>query len=200
MVSTQKRPAGIQVDFQTDLTGPILVGTFGLTISMAPRLIKRWAGMIPLARRILRRPGASAAGNGAGIAPRPQSFHFPAGHFYSPVPSLDEVERDAERIFSVPNELPGIDLNIDEQLSTLSAMAEYYHELPFQAEKSRGLRYSFRNPMFGYSDAICLYGMIRHLKPKRIIEVGAGYSSCVMLDTNERFFEHTISCTFIEPN
>jgi hypothetical protein len=79
-------------------------------------------------------------------------------------------------------------------------LAEYSDEIPFQAEKQKGLRYFLQNPMFGFADGICLYGMIRHLKPKSIIEVGAGYSSCVMLDTNELFFDNSISCTFIEPN
>jgi hypothetical protein len=41
--------------------------------------------------------------------------------------------------------------------------------------------------------------MIRHLKPRRIIEVGSGYSSCVILDTNELFFRNEIQCTFVEP-
>lgn len=44
-----------------------------------------------------------------------------------------------------------------------------------------------------------LYSMIRHFRPKRIIEVGSGYSSCATLDTNESFFGNAISCTFIEP-
>src|SRR5262249_51820098 len=47
---------------------------------------------------------------------------------------------------------------------------------------------------------ITLYGMIRHLKPQRIVEVGSGFSSAVMLDTSDRFFGGTISCTFIEPH
>ena len=42
--------------------------------------------------------------------------------------------------------------------------------------------------------------MIRHLSPKRIIEVGSGFSSAVMLDTNDLFFDNSIDCTFIEPN
>lgn len=62
-----------------------------------------------------------------------------------------------------------------------------------------GRRYFFENPAYSYSDAICLYGMIRHVRPRRIIEVGSGYSSCVTLDTNELFFDNRIACTFIEP-
>ena len=54
--------------------------------------------------------------------------------------------------------------------------------------------------MYSYADAICLYAMMRHLRPKRIIEVGAGHSSCAMLDTNEIFFDNSIALTFIEPH
>ena len=41
--------------------------------------------------------------------------------------------------------------------------------------------------------------MIRHLRPGRIVEIGCGFSSCVSLDTNERFFNNAIQCTFIDP-
>jgi hypothetical protein len=41
--------------------------------------------------------------------------------------------------------------------------------------------------------------MLRHLRPKRVIEVGSGFSSAVTLDTNDRFFGGSIACTFIEP-
>ena len=124
----------------------------------------------------------------------------PDGHFYSPIPDHDEVRRNEERIFRIPESLSAIELNIDEQLLTLNSLAGFSDEMPFQTEKTEGLRYCLKNPMFGFADGISLYGLIRHLKPKRIIEVGAGYSSCVMLDTNERFFENSIACTFIEPN
>ncbi|SHM64622.1 Methyltransferase domain-containing protein [Flavobacterium xanthum] len=42
--------------------------------------------------------------------------------------------------------------------------------------------------------------MIRHFEPKKIIEVGSGYSSMIMLDTNELFFKNQIDLTFIDPN
>jgi len=41
--------------------------------------------------------------------------------------------------------------------------------------------------------------MMRHFKPQRIIEIGSGHSSAIMLDTNEHFFDNKIHCTFIEP-
>src|SRR5262249_2642609 len=46
---------------------------------------------------------------------------------------------------------------------------------------------------------IVLYCMIRHVRPRRIVEIGSGYSSCAMLDVNELFFDNSINCTFIDP-
>jgi hypothetical protein len=40
---------------------------------------------------------------------------------------------------------------------------------------------------------------MRTLNPKRIIEVGSGMSSAVMMDVNDQFFENKIELTFIEP-
>jgi predicted O-methyltransferase YrrM len=125
----------------------------------------------------------------------------PPGHFYSPIPSLDEIRKDESRIFgSVPRNIAGVDLHEDEQLRLLETLAAFYEEMPFERHKREGLRYYFENPSYGYSDAILLYGMMRFLKPARVVEVGSGFSSCVMLDTNERFFGRSVALTFIEPH
>jgi len=68
--------------------------------------------------------------------------------------------------------------------------------------RARGVVFAtgyFDNPNYGYGDGITLYSMIRHLKPRRIIEVGSGFSSAAMLDVNELFFNNSIACTFVEP-
>jgi len=124
----------------------------------------------------------------------------PSPYTSSPLITQEELEAQEAEIFKpFPHSLPGIDLNEAEQLELLTAFAGYYKDLPFSAEKQEGLRYFFENPMYSYSDAICLYCMIRHVKPQRIIEVGCGYSSCAALDTNELFFDNNIRCTFIDP-
>lgn len=124
----------------------------------------------------------------------------PPGHFYSPFPSMDEVRRDADRLFGEPpRTLPGIDLAEDRQLALLTSFIEYYDELPFGPERIDGLRYYYDNPSYSYSDAIFLHCMIRHCRPRRIIEVGSGYSSCMILDTNDLHFDGAIETTFIEP-
>ena len=126
---------------------------------------------------------------------------FPPGHFYSPIPSVDDIRRRQATIFDDwPTELPGIALNTQGQLALFDAFVPYYAEMPFGGEKKEGLRYYFENSFYSYSDAIFLYCMIRHYKPRRIIEVGCGFSSGVMLDTSEKFFSGSIDFTFIDPN
>jgi predicted O-methyltransferase YrrM len=130
-----------------------------------------------------------------------QAFKFvPPGHFYSPLPSLDDVKKDAQRLFGAPSRtIPGIELNEAKQLALLEDISRYYPELSFPDQRSSGRRYFYANPMYSYSDAIFLYGMIRYASPKRIVEVGSGHSSCVMLDTIELHLDGRVECTFIEP-
>lgn len=124
----------------------------------------------------------------------------PPGHYYSPLPSLEEIKAKEHEIFdNIPRELLGINLNESSQVEVFYEFIKYYNEMPFDKDIKEGLRYFFENPAYSYSDAIFLYCMIRHSKPKKIIEVGSGYSSCVTLDVNELYFDEKISCTFIEP-
>ena len=124
----------------------------------------------------------------------------PPGHYYSPIPSIEDIKLREKEIFDdIPREFSEICLNEEEQVALLREFKKYYGDMPFEAHKKEGGRFFFENPSFGYADAIVLYCMIRHLKPKNIIEVGSGYSTCVILDTNELFFDGMISCTSIEP-
>ena len=129
-----------------------------------------------------------------------ESLFVPPGHFYSPIPDLNEIRQNEEKIFQCrPRTVPGVELNEEAQLQLFEEFTKYYDTLPFKAEKGEGQRYYFENPAFSYADGIFLYSMIRHVKPKKIIEVGSGYSSAATLDTNELFFDDVIKCTFIEP-
>ena len=126
---------------------------------------------------------------------------FPPGHYYSPIPSIAEIKEREREIFRIPSDgIPGVNLAEQRQLELLSAFESYYGEQPFEAHKKEGLRYFFENPSFSYADAIVLYSLIRHAKPSKIVEVGSGFSSCVMLDTSACFFDSQIACTFIDPH
>jgi predicted O-methyltransferase YrrM len=124
----------------------------------------------------------------------------PAGHFYSPIVAIDEARRDEGRIFCSPAPVvPGLDLNEADQIKLLEHFEEMYPSIDFPRVSKATHRYFFENDAYSYSDAIMLHCMMRHFKPEKIIEVGSGYSSCAMLDTNERHFDHKIDMTFIEP-
>jgi len=121
------------------------------------------------------------------------------GHFYSPIPSLDDVRRRDAEIFAIPREIPGVDLNESGQLALLRALAERYPSNPY-VSGGRPVRYTADNPNFAPPEAITLYCMILHLRPKRIIEVGSGHSSTVILDALDEMGERGVTCTMIEPH
>ncbi len=144
---------------------------------------------------------AAAAGRSLPVAPDAEvTQEFPPGHYYSPIADLREVRSRADSIFDRSRtELPGIDLRHDSQLALLPEFERFYEEMPFQDEPGNGLRYGFVNRFFSHGDGLALYSMLRHLRPRRVVEVGSGWSSALTLDVNDRFFDGSIECTFIEP-
>jgi len=126
---------------------------------------------------------------------------FRAGHYYSTIISVDEIKEREDEIWSkeLIDGVIGINLQTEDQLKLVGDLNQYYAEMPFKEEKQSNLRYFFENGFYLYTDGITLYSMIRHLQPKNIIEVGSGFSSALMLDTNELFFNNQIELTFIEP-
>lgn len=123
----------------------------------------------------------------------------PAGHYYSPIPDRADVARLLAAPPPVPDRLPGIDLNTEAQGRLLEQYAAFYGELPFGERADGGCRFHYDNQWFRYADAIFLYSFLRQFRPRRIIEVGSGYSSAVILDVVERFFPEPPDITLIEP-
>lgn len=156
----------------------------------------------PLARRlpVIRRMIAERDDLRDQIRSLQQRLAHPPGHFYSPIPDVEELRRNESRIFGpMPRTIPGIDLRESSQLELLDTFVPFYDAMPFRPGKTDGLRYYFDNVYYSYADAIGLHCMIRHLRPKRVIEVGSGFSSCMILDTNERFLDGAVKVTIIDP-
>jgi predicted O-methyltransferase YrrM len=124
---------------------------------------------------------------------------YPPGHYFSPIVSIEEVGLHADKIFNTEAIIQGIDLNTGEQTALLHQLQTNYGDTIYLKENTKGLRYYFNNNTFEYSDAIFLHLMLRHYRPKRIIEIGSGFSSAVMMDTNEFNLNNAIELTFIEP-
>ncbi len=123
----------------------------------------------------------------------------PPGHFYSPYPNLGEVQKRAGVLFDGEPLPPGMDLRDDEQCDLFESLAPLAAGLAFTEEETPERRYFFGNPEYSWSDGIILHVMLRHLRPKRVIEVGSGYSSVMTLDTIDGWLGGETDLTLIEP-
>ena len=122
------------------------------------------------------------------------------GHFYSPIPDLEEVAARAGQIFDYGiTSIPGVDLNEAGQAARFGELSRFYADQPFADEPGEKNRYGFANPNFQQGEAIILQAFMRSSSPRRIIEVGSGHSSAAMLDTDEIFLGRRTEITFIEP-
>lgn len=132
----------------------------------------------------------------------PEKTWVPPGHFYSPI--VDPSDKHVSRIvnnfenLTLPSDT-GIVLDDERIVATLMRIASHYDAVPFTNDKTEGLRYYFRNGNFEQGDGIVYFGILCDVRPKRVIEVGSGYSSCLLMDTNDRVFGGGIETTFIEP-
>ncbi len=130
----------------------------------------------------------------------PQADAWPAGHFHSPRPDLSLVSAAYDRVVQAERaSLPGIDMRATEQRALLERFAPLQAELPFRDQPGGPCRYYADNPMFPGGDALVLWSLLRCLRPRRVLEVGSGFSSAVMLDTNELHLGNSIEFTFVEP-
>ena len=128
-------------------------------------------------------------------APSPRKPRRP----WSAIPSAEDVARAARAWISPPPELPGIELDVEKQLDLLAELGRRQADVRLPAMRANGWRYYHMNGFYGFGNAIVLYGVIRHVSPARIVEIGSGFRSALTLDTNDRFFNGAIDCTFIDP-
>jgi hypothetical protein len=125
----------------------------------------------------------------------------PPGHYYSPIPALADLQANQERIFNRQKQiLPGITMDDQAMLENVEHFKKFYAEFPFPNDQTKRLRYWTKNGTFSRGDGIILYSILRHLQPARIIEVGSGMSSCLMLDVDELFLKNKMQLTFIDPH
>ena len=126
----------------------------------------------------------------------------PPGHFYSPIPSQSDVEEYLDRLQrkSLLAGLPAIRMDDQTQLEFLELLKPYYPQLPFQAGPVEGLLYQFDNPHFSYADASALFCVMNYFRPRKLIEIGSGFSTCVILDTNRVCLGSQTQVISIEPH
>jgi Methyltransferase domain/Domain of unknown function (DUF4214) len=125
----------------------------------------------------------------------------PPGHFYSPITDPIEIERYLKSKYSglVPDHLPGISLDRAEMICTWKNLLPFLETIPFSGPKVAQFRYHFENPAYSWGDGSILHAMLRLYRPKRLIEIGSGWSSACIVDTIENYLESACDVTFVDP-
>lgn len=123
----------------------------------------------------------------------------PPGHYYSPVVNPAELKShfrvDRSKLV---DELPGLSIRDTVLQAEFRVLAPLIARHRFSQSKIDGQRYFIDNGIYPLGDAIILAAMIARYRPRRIVEIGSGFSTACMLDTVEREgLETTITC--IEP-
>lgn len=94
-------------------------------------------------------------------------------HYYEPL----VYRRDLRRPLQAERSISGLDLDVNEQLALLRQF-HYAEELAaIPMDRGPDGRFYYSNGAFEAGDAEFLYAIIRLRKPRRVIEIGSGYST-----------------------
>lgn len=101
-------------------------------------------------------------------------------HYYTPIADLRNLAKFRSQ-WARRSPMHGVDTEVSRQIAWLRTHvmpleAEYRGNAPFHEGVAAGY-----GPGYGYIEAQCLHGVVRSLKPRRIIEVGSGVSTYIML-------------------
>lgn len=132
-----------------------------------------------------------------------QGTAFADGHFYSPVVDREDIIKRQETIWKNNPELQGINFDPDQHEIILSQWFPRHldaYDYPEQLEETPDLnRFFTQNSQFSWLDSRTLFVLLNEWKPKRMIEIGSGFSSLLTADVNTRYLDKSIDFTCIEP-
>ena len=109
-----------------------------------------------------------------------RGWHFQPANWIWPLNDVPFLRREPDLWTTVKSPV-GIRWRLDDQVELVRRLAGTRDELADvpRGDRSPGL-FAWGNGSFGAMDAISYYGLVRELKPKRVIEVGAGWSSLLL--------------------
>lgn len=105
-------------------------------------------------------------------------FHPLRLHFHQPVPRYEEVPPG---YFERAQDHPGIVISLESADALLGRLAAFGGECRWPEQAGAPGVYYSTNGNFGFSSAALLHAMIRSFLPRRMVEVGGGYSSLISL-------------------
>ena len=140
-----------------------------------------------------------AARRGVHVA-RARDWRLSRNWYYSPLVDLEEL---GEAFWQRRSPMHGVTLDPAAQLAWAEAeLAPYLREFtaPQTAPPGRELEYFTDNEHFEAVDAEVTYAMVRHGKPKRIVELGSGFSTQVLARAVVRNRDEGFPCELVTYN
>ena len=125
---------------------------------------------------------------------------FSPGHFHSPVVDPSTVVKyHARSQAQGVDDLNGIRLSSAQMINFWERNLTFIRSTPFTNERDAARRFYYGGP-FPWADAITLRAMIGEHRPRRVIEIGSGFSTACMLDTADECGLKDFSIICIEPD
>jgi predicted O-methyltransferase YrrM len=138
------------------------------------------------------------------IAPATVPIFVEPGHFYSPIPDPRQlmVEPERSRIWpATPPETPGVNWRDEDQVVLCREVFARQKRMKLaETPTPNPADFYLTNDAYPPLDTWILEGMLRAIKPKRMIEVGSGYSSLVTAAVNRTYLGYDLNFTCIDPN
>lgn len=100
-------------------------------------------------------------------------------HYYQP---LTNPRKHLKKSLREDRNLKGIDWNIQQQLEILNQFHFSEELTTFPLEKQKDTEYYYNNTMYASGDSEYLYSMVRLVKPTKIIEIGSGNSTLMVIN------------------
>ncbi len=128
--------------------------------------------------------------------PEPQ-FAFPLGHACSPMGSPEALRQRESDLWPVARPTPGIDFDLGAHRAFVRGLGATSAAYDYPDVAAHG--YYNGNPYFSWLDSRVLMAMMMTFRPKRIVEVGSGFSSLLMADVNLRRLDGGVEIVCIDP-
>lgn len=124
----------------------------------------------------------------------------PLGHFYSPVGHPADLTARRDALWPAHPVTPGLEFNPPDQSRLLrDVFPPLLRDFDYPLDADHAHRFHLGNSQFSHADARALFALLRHWRPRRLIEIGSGNTTLLIADVNARFLGNSMEVSAIEP-
>ena len=115
----------------------------------------------------------------------------PNGHFYSPVTDPADLQERQQQLWpALPPECLGLSFNDENHTRVLAEwFPKFIGDYDYPEHEKNPTEYFTQNSQFSWLDSRTLFVLLRALQPRRVIEIGSGFSSLLTADVNDRLLD-----------